>query len=391
MRRRDELAALLALAATGWGANQFAPLVVMYQEVSDVDVVAAQTMFVLYAVGLVPGLFIGGPLSDRHGRRIVVTCSLVVSGLSTVLLMLGAASTSWLYIGRLLAGVSSGAGFSAGTAWVKEVASGTSGARHAVIAMTSGFALGPLVAGLLSAAVPHPQVIVYAPHLVITAVAVGLVARGKRAETNATHARGRPIAGHPSTQRSLPRDPRFVWIVMPLAPWVFLTASTALAVLPGAIPMSGGDNRALIFSALVTPIPAVAGILVQSLTRRFAEHMRAQITVGFAFAVAGFAVGAWAVAITSLPGIVSAAVLLGCAYGACQTVGLSEVAQISPPERLGQNTAVYQALTYVGYLAPLPIVMMTRWWSLPTILIALAVMAAATAALIWTHARKASA
>jgi len=49
-----------ALLALGWGSNQFAPLVVDYQVAAHVSAAATETMFVLYAVGLVPGLFAGG-------------------------------------------------------------------------------------------------------------------------------------------------------------------------------------------------------------------------------------------------------------------------------------------------------------------------------------------
>ncbi|GAB3312562.1 MFS transporter [Epidermidibacterium keratini] len=380
MRLASRGAPLIALPAIGWGANQFAPLVVMYQQLG-IDATAAQTMFVLYAVGLVPGLFAGGPISDRYGRRIVVLAALVASGVSTVLLMVGGTSAPLLYVGRLLAGLASGAGFSAGTAWAKESAPGPHGARRAVIAMTAGFGLGPLVAGLVAAVASPPEVIAYVPHLVITAVAVLVVAAS--AASAPAHDSSVPVGD--SSIAAFVRDPRFVRVIVPLAPWVFLTASVALAVLPGAVARPGSG---VLFSALVTPIPAISGILVQSLMRPLAGDLRRQLLVGFAFTAVGFAVGAWAVAAGSLVGVIIAAVLLGCAYGMCQTAGLAEVAAMSPANRLGRTTAIYQALTYLGYLAPLPIVVLARWVPLPAILIALTVLAALTAVATTTHLRK---
>lgn len=383
MTSANRIAPLIALPAIGWGANQFAPLVVMYQQLG-IDATAAQTMFVLYAVGLVPGLFAGGPISDRYGRRIVVLAALIASGASTVLLMLGGSSPIWLYVGRLVAGLASGAGFSAGTAWAKESAPGPYGARSAVIAMTAGFGLGPLAAGLVAAVASPPEVLAYVPHLVITALAVFVVASSS-APAPSRHTETSVADGSLS---AFVREPRFLRVVVPLAPWVFLTASVALAVLPGAVsPSTGG----LVFSALVTPIPAIAGILVQSLMRPLTGQLRLQLMIGFGFTVVGFVVGAWAVASASLAGVVVAAVLLGCAYGMCQTSGLAEVAEISAPNRLGRNTAVYQAPTYLGYLAPLPIVVLLRWIPLPTILVALALLAGLSAAMTTTHLRKVSA
>ena len=382
-RRGDALAAAAAMVAIGWGANQFAPLVVMYQEVAGVGETAAQTMFVLYAVGLVPGLFLGGPLSDRFGRRVVVLVALAASLAATSLLVAGVLGAGWLYAGRLLAGLASGAGFSAGTAWVKEASPAGRGPRTAVIAMTAGFGLGPLVAGLVAAAATHPQVVTYLPHLAITLLALGLVL--SRPRTPPVNAVESPVtAALDPGMWTLPQARR---VIVPLAPWVFLTASVALAVLPGAASGPGAE-RDLTFAALVTSIPALAGITAQS----FARHLRGlrdEIVGGLALGTLGLTLGAWAIAATSLATAFVAAIILGFSYGMCQAAGLSEVARLSPPQRLGRNTAVYQSLTYLGYMAPLPITVLARWVDLTTILLALAALAALTAVAVAGHLTRA--
>lgn len=382
-RRGDALAAAAAMVAIGWGANQFAPLVVMYQEVAGVGETAAQTMFVLYAVGLVPGLFLGGPLSDRFGRRVVVLVALAASLAATSLLVAGAVGAGWLYAGRLLAGLASGAGFSAGTAWVKEASPAGRGPRTAVIAMTAGFGLGPLVAGLVAASAEHPQVVTYLPHLAITLLALGLVL--SRPRTPPVNTLETPVASALDPGMwTLPQARR---VIVPLAPWVFLTASVALAVLPGAASGPGAE-RDLTFAALITSIPALAGISAQS----FARHLRGlrdEIVGGLALATLGLAVGAWAIAATSLATAFVAAIILGFSYGMCQAAGLSEVARLSPPQRLGRNTAVYQSLTYLGYMAPLPITALARWVDLTTILLALAALAVVTAVAVAGHLTRA--
>lgn len=382
-RRGDALAAAAAMVAIGWGANQFAPLVVMYQEVAGVGETAAQTMFVLYAVGLVPGLFLGGPLSDRFGRRVVVLVALAASLAATSLLVAGAVGAGWLYAGRLLAGLASGAGFSAGTAWVKEASPAGRGPRTAVIAMTAGFGLGPLVAGLVAASAEHPQVVTYLPHLAITLLALGLVL--SRPRTPPVNTLETPVASALDPGMwTLPQARR---VIVPLAPWVFLTASVALAVLPGAASGPGAE-RDLTFAALITSIPALAGISAQS----FARHLRGlrdDIVGGLALATLGLAVGAWAIAATSLATAFVAAIILGFSYGMCQAAGLSEVARLSPPQRLGRNTAFYQSLTYLGYMAPLPITVLARWVDLTTILLALAALAVVTAVAVAGHLTRA--
>jgi hypothetical protein len=142
----------LAVAAVGWGAQQFAPLLLMYQDELGLTTTTIQAVFGLYVLGLIPGLLLGGPVSDRYGRRRVMAPALAASVVATVLLMLGGTGIGWLFAGRLVAGVASGAAFSSGAAWIKELSGAGYGARRVTVAMTAGFGLGPLVAGSHGAA-----------------------------------------------------------------------------------------------------------------------------------------------------------------------------------------------------------------------------------------------
>src|SRR3954454_7022432 len=137
--RRWRLVAV-AVATVAWGANQFAPMLLVYREELGISAATAQATFGLYALGLVPGLLLGGPLSDRRGRRPVLAAALIASVLASTLLLAGGHSIAWVFAGRLLAGVASGAAFSAGSAWIKELAHADGaglGARRATVAMTA--------------------------------------------------------------------------------------------------------------------------------------------------------------------------------------------------------------------------------------------------------------
>ncbi|MBO0689569.1 MAG: MFS transporter, partial [Candidatus Dormibacteraeota bacterium] len=158
---RDWYGAGLAVAAVGWGAQQFAPLLLLYQADLHLATSTIQGTFAMYVVGLIPGLLLGGPTSDRYGRRRVIGPTLAVSVAATVLLLLGGSGVGWLLAGRLLAGVASGAAFSSGAAWIKELSENhrggvNPGPRRATVAMTLGFGLGPLVAGVLAQWAPAP-------------------------------------------------------------------------------------------------------------------------------------------------------------------------------------------------------------------------------------------
>lgn len=373
-------AALVALVALGWGANQFAPLVVLYQSAEGVPAVVAQTMFVLYAVGLVPGLFLGGATSDRYGRRAVVLAAVLLSVVSSLVLMAGGSGQAWLGLGRLLAGVASGVGFGAGTAWVKESSDDARGPRRAVLAMTAGFAAGPLVAGLLAALAPAPTVWPCAPHVLVGLLAAVLVARTPAVPVPGTVGRTATAPGvaAPAPSGSVLADPRFRRCVLPLAPWVFLTASVALAVLPGAV-RGAAHGHDVLFSALVTPLPALAGLAVQGPVARLRWTRCSPSVAGLGAAALGLATGAVAVAVGSLAGTVVACVVLGAAYGICQTAGLAQTVVLSAPARLGRDTAAYQALTYLGYLAPLPVALLAQEAGTAQVLGAFAVLAPATA------------
>ena len=55
--------------AIAWGGNEFTPLLVMYRDVSHFSAVTVDMLLGAYVLGIVPALLVGGPLSDRYGRR----------------------------------------------------------------------------------------------------------------------------------------------------------------------------------------------------------------------------------------------------------------------------------------------------------------------------------
>jgi MFS family permease len=74
----------LVLFAVGWGANQFSPMLIVYRHELNLTAAAVAGLFAVYAAALVPGLLVGGPASDRYGRRPVVLPFVVLSPLATL-------------------------------------------------------------------------------------------------------------------------------------------------------------------------------------------------------------------------------------------------------------------------------------------------------------------
>ena len=78
-----------AMFAVGWGANQFSPMLIVYRHELRLTAGEVAGLFLVYALTLIPGLLIGGPASDRFGRRAVVWPFVALSPLATLLLVLG--------------------------------------------------------------------------------------------------------------------------------------------------------------------------------------------------------------------------------------------------------------------------------------------------------------
>ncbi|HEX3733387.1 MAG TPA: MFS transporter [Mycobacteriales bacterium] len=376
------LRAGIAVAAVGWGANQFAPLLLVYRSQLGLSAATAEATFGMYALGLIPALLVCGPLSDRFGRRRVIVPALLASAAASGLLIAGGSAVGLLFAGRLLAGAASGAAFSSGAAWIKELSpsggtGSSAGPRRVTVTMTAGFGGGPLVAGLLAQWAPTPTVVPYLPHLALLVVALILVLRTPETRTAV------PRAGQ-GWQVGLAelRGPRFRSVVLPLAPWVFGSASIALAYLPSLVQHRLG-HVALAFTAVITMLTALAGILIQPLVRRMDVAGSARlIGVALSLVFAGLLVAATAAA-TEQPSLVVVAILvLGAGYGACQVCGLQEIQRLARPETLGGLTAVYQAVSYLGFALPFLLALAVHIASAGVLLLGVAALALIT--LAWT-------
>jgi len=375
--------AAAVLLGVGWGAQQFTPMLLVYRQALGLTTGTLEAMFGVYALGLIPGLLLAGPLSDARGRRTVVLPAAGLSLIASATLLLAGHYVALLFAGRLLAGVSSGAVFGAGTAWLRELsrppwgrASDAAAARRAVIAMTAGFALGPLVAGLLAQWAPAPAAVPYLPHVVgMTAVWALL---WKAPETVAPRTRHAPRLSSPGL-----RSTRFRRVVAPMAPWVFAAPSIAVALLPSIVG-AGHATDGIALSAAIAALCALAGVLIQPLARRLDTGGRGNrvATAGLLVLAAGLALGAVTAGQRQDWLLIPCAIVLGSAYGLCLVAGLIEVQRLTGPGTLAGLTAAYYALTYLGFAAPGLIVLAGHLASYPILLTAAASLALGTRALV---------
>jgi MFS family permease len=167
-----------AVFVVAFGTNVPTPLLLVYRDELGLPPAALTGAFAVYAAGLVPALLLAGPASDRFGRRPVVVPFVVLS-VATSLLFLGAGSSVvLLFVCRFLQGAVSGVVFSVGTAWLGElIGDPARAARFTTAALGGGWAIGPLVSGLLAQWLPLPTVLPYLVHVALMAVGLALLPR----------------------------------------------------------------------------------------------------------------------------------------------------------------------------------------------------------------------
>ncbi|MEU4670354.1 MFS transporter [Amycolatopsis sp. NPDC023774] len=337
-----------AVLAVGWGANQFSPLLIVYRDQEHLSPTIVTAIFGAYVVGLIPALLLGARFSDRLGRRRVMRPVLVLSALASVILLFGAGSTWVLALGRLVAGVASGAAFGPGSAWIKELSADAgpgAGARRAAISLSVGFGSGPLVAGVLAQWLPGPAVVPYLVHIAVTVV-VGVLA-WHVPET---------VTGAPSSgerRRELKHalaSPEFLRRIVPSAPLVFGVATTSFAVLPTLLPAPVAPVAS---SGVIAGLTLGSGLLVQPVARAL-ERRRSPLvlTCGLGLTVAGFLLAALSTELRQALLTLPAAVVLGAAYGMLLVGGLSRVEALADAADLAGVTAVFYCLAYLGFAAP---------------------------------------
>ncbi len=336
-----------AMFAIAWGGNEFTPLLVFYKSEYELSGPTVDVLLFAYVLGMIPALLIGGPLSDRFGRRPIMRPAALIAAAGSLVLAAAADQVALLAVGRILCGIAIGLAMAVGTSWIKEL-SVDNGAKRAAMSLTAGFGVGAGLAGVLAEWGPWPHVLSYvlnAGVCLLGAVWVWNVPETRQRATAPT--RLRDDLKIPSLSHR-----RFLYVVVPLAPWVFGAAIGCQAILPTLMaPKVGGAPMA--FAALISVVTLSCGFGIQALARRIDRSDSARASqVALLLLVAGMALAALASAILTIWAVLVAAVVLGAGYGIALVAGLSEVQRIAQPGDLAGLTAVYYALTYLGFAVP---------------------------------------
>ena len=156
------------------GTALASPLYPLYQSSWQLKTSELTQLFVLYMLGVLASLLFLGRLTTRYGFLPILRLGLIVMTAGVTLSAL-ASGPAMFAVSRLLIGVASGMVSTAAAIGLVQVSGSTDTRRTSAIVtvlMTLGFALGPLVAGLIAQWLPWPLRTAYLPTIVMGVIAV---------------------------------------------------------------------------------------------------------------------------------------------------------------------------------------------------------------------------
>jgi MFS family permease len=360
---------LLLLLSTGWVANHFVALMPSISDRQHLSDARLDAIFGIYALGLLPGLLVGGRASDALGRQSVALAGSTTALLGT-LAMLVSQQPDVLLVGRFVVGVGVALLMSSCTAWASDL-KGPAGAATAGAVLLAGFAIGPFAAGVIARAgqtgIRLSFALAAALVVAATAITVMVVRRGDATAPGTAHDWAPSTTARQGTAWALS------W-ALPLAPWVFASATLGFITIPSRVHTGLAAPMAVGTATLI--VNGVSG-LIQILARAWRWGPRAG-TAGAVLAALGYAVTAVAPPTMSPALGLSLFLVLGCASGLCLREGLIDLEAAAPQRLRGVLVGVFYVVTYVGF--GLPLILTTVGYAMSAAILAvMAVLALATA------------
>jgi MFS family permease len=360
---------LALLLATGWVANHFVALMPLISDHQHVSTTTLDAIFGIYAVGLLPGLLIGGRVSDALGRQSVALAGATFALVGTVAMLLSQ-QTDALLVGRLVVGVGVGLAMTSCTAWASDL-KGPAGAATAGALLTAGFAIGPFAGGAIaSAGQPGIRVSFGVAAAIVMVATVGVIVAAQHVGVTAPPTADDSEGSTPALQGTA----RALSWAIPLAPWVFASATLGFVTIPTrvhtglAAPMAAGTATLI--------VNGTSGLIqIVARARQWGPHAG---TAGAVLAALGYAVTAAAPPSMTLALGLPLFLVLGCASGLLLREGLIDLEAAAPQRLRGALTGVFYVVTYIGFGLPLLLATIESTVS-AMILAVMAVLASATA------------
>ncbi len=328
------------------GATLPTPLYPEYADRLGFGEFTVTLVFAAYAVGVTGGLLLLGHWSDQVGRRPMVVAGLVVSALSAVCFLMPL-SLGWLYVGRVLSGLSAGIFTGTATAYVVDLAPQRQAARASLLAAgvnMAGLGLGPVLTGLLVVLAPAPTRLTYVVDLVLIGIGLVLVLLVAETVPRAQHLRLGPRT------LGVPAEARAVFVRSAIAGFAgFAVLGLFTAVSPAFLAeVLDRDSPALV--GLVVAILFGASVVGQVIST--GRRPDRALPVGCVLLVLGMVGVGAALPLASLALLGGGAAVAGVGQGMSFRAGLAGVTSASPEHQRGAVTSTFFVTLYVGISFP---------------------------------------
>jgi MFS family permease len=323
------------------------PLYGLYQEKFGFSELTVTVVYAVYAFGVIAVLLAAGNASDAIGRRPVLLWGLGFAAASAVC-FLAAQGLGWLYVGRLLSGLSAGLFTGAATAYVMDLAPRGAAARATLVATAAnmgGLGCGPLLAGVLAEYADRPLYLPFVVHLALVACSAAVLLWLPE-----TVRERRPLKSVRPRRPGLPAQVRSVFGPAAIASFVgFALFGVFTSVSPAFLAQSlDVHNHAV--SGLVVALAFFASTGGQLAVGRVGVSR--SLPLGCAVLFAGLALLAGSLRWDLLVLVVLAAVVGGVGQGLAFRGALSAVAGASPPEHRAAVISTLFVVAYAGISVP---------------------------------------
>jgi predicted MFS family arabinose efflux permease len=339
-------ATALALAVGMMGTTLPTPLYALYRQRFGFSELMITVVFAVYAAGVIAALLLLGRLSDQIGRRRMLLPALGLSALSAGVFLL-ADSLPLLLTGRIISGLSAGIFTGTATATLVDLAAPNRRGRATLVAAVAnmgGLGFGVLLAGIVSQWAGAPLRLIFWVYLaLLVPAAIGIWAMPEPVTS----------AGRPRLRARLPRVPsgiRNIFVRAALAAFAgFAVLGLFTAVAPAFLGQDlGVTNRAAV--GLVVFSVFAASTAGQAILTLLPEDMA--LPVGCVALIAGMALLALSLTMSSLALLVLASVAAGVGHGLSFRAGLAALNAGSPAAQRAEVASSFFVIAYIGISLP---------------------------------------
>jgi DHA1 family tetracycline resistance protein-like MFS transporter len=365
---------------TAFGAHSIAASLGGYTHAQHASLLTLGLLLAVYDGAEVALKPVFGSLADRVGARPVLLGGLLAFAAASAAFV-AAGDPAWVGLARFGQGAAAAAFSPAAGVLVARLTPNTGqgqGFGRYGAWKGLGYALGPVLGGVLIAAGGYPL-------LFTTLALLGVVVAGWAVLVVPA---APPLPRTQQTVADLVRrltSPGFVRPTLALA-----AATAALSVGVGFLPVVGATRGLgpLATGAIVSLLAAAAAV-IQPRAGRARDRGRIGDRTGLAAGLALTAIGCAAVLIPGIAGLVLAALLIGCGVGVITPIGFAHLATTTPKERLGQTLGAAEVGRELGDAGgPLLVGGLAAAATLTPALLIFAALLTATAAIVAVPARQ---